>query len=186
MRRHVHRSRLWCAIVLGLVAFSSTARAEDGSSSTPQRRFGVRSTVVSSHEISRKEVPGGTAVELDLLVRLRTSQRTRIDLGLEGRTYTNIDARHHSLGPIVEGVIEASRYFELTFTLAPHHTWIDFKSPFWEDTRAFGARTAMNGQLILVDRVVVIFSPLAANLTRSDSVRTLFQWEPRIGAGLLF
>jgi hypothetical protein len=173
--------------LLVILTVAMPARAEEPSASpVPKRNFAVRTTVVTSHELWRDDVPAGTAGELDALVRLRASSRTRFDLGLEGRTFDSNDARHHSFGPIVDAVLEVGRHFEVTLALAPHHTWIDFKSPLWEDARAFGTRFAMNGQLVLEDRVLVTFSPLAANVTRSDRVGTLWQYEPRFGFGVLF
>jgi hypothetical protein len=177
-----------CSMFL-LLGMPRPALAEETSPSPspiPTRRFAVRTTVVTSHEIWRDDIPSGTAGELDALVRLRASSRTRFDLGFEGRTFDSSDARHHSLGPVVDAVLEIGRHFEVSSSLAPHHTWIDFKSPLWEDARAFGTRFALNGQLVLEDRVIITFSPLAANLTRSDKIGTLWQYEPRFGFGVLF
>jgi prolipoprotein diacylglyceryltransferase len=149
------------------------------------RIFTVRATLVGSLTLARPDVPSGAAAELDAMFRVRLGSRFRIDMGAEGRTYGNDEATHNSLGLIGEAVIEVGRRFELTGTLVPHHTWINFKSDFFTDTNAYGIRYALGMQIIL-GRVALGFTPLAFNTTSSDIVGVISQWEPRTWVGVSF
>lgn len=150
------------------------------------RDFAIRAALVGSATLGRPDVPSGAAGELDLLARLRIGGHARIDLGLEGREYSNSVARHHSLGVVGELAIELGRRFDVTFTLVPHHTWFDFKSDFFSNTNAYGVRYGAGLQLTLRDRVLLGATPLAFTSTSSETVGVLTQWEPRLWGGVLF
>jgi hypothetical protein len=120
------------------------------------------------------------------MYRIRVSTNLRFELGLEGRTYSNAVARHHSVGIIGEGVLEATRRLELTLTLVPHHTWFVFDSPFFTDTNAYGVRVAGGVQLLAGDRVTLGLTPLAFTSTSSESIGVIGQWEPRAWLALSF
>ena len=159
-----------------------------GNGRKPDRPLATRIVVVpASFTLGRGDVPLGVAVELDVMYRLRLGARTRLDFGVEGRQYENADANHPALGAIFELVREASRYVDLTLTLAPHHTWITFNTPLYEETHgALGFRAGAGLQFIIEDRVLLGLTPLALNVMSSGAVGTITQWEPRGWFGLTF
>jgi prolipoprotein diacylglyceryltransferase len=152
----------------------------------PNRIVTARIALAASVTVARPDVPSGVAGELDVMYRLRLQSRSRLDIGLEGREYSNAEARHHSLGVIGEFVYEASRHFELTFTLVPHHTWFVFDSPYFTSTNAYGLRYALGFQFTSSDRVAFGLTPLALTTTSSETVGVITQWEPRLWLSVLF
>jgi prolipoprotein diacylglyceryltransferase len=151
----------------------------------PKHVVTARLALTTSVTVARPDVPSGWAGELDVLYRLRLGQKTRLDLGLEGRRYENAEAIQLSLGVAGDLVLEASRHFEVLFTFVPHHTWFDFKSDFFTNTNAYGLRYAIGAQFP-IERVVLGATPLAFTTTSSTTVGVISQWEPRIWAGLSF
>ena len=129
----------------------------------------IRVALASSLTLARPDVASGWAGEVDGLYRLRIGRRSRLDLGIEGRRYENVDAIH----------------VEVLFTFVPHHTWFDFKSDFFSDTNAYGLRYGMGAQFPLGPMVIGV-TPLAFTTTSSTTVGVISQWEPRLWAGVSF
>ncbi|HVJ92352.1 MAG TPA: prolipoprotein diacylglyceryl transferase family protein [Labilithrix sp.] len=150
-----------------------------------ERVVTLRVALAPSLTLARPDVPSGWAGEFDALYRLRLAPRTRLDLGLEGRRYENVDAVHLSVGIAAEFVFEIRRYFELLLTLVPHHTWFDFKSDFFSDTNAYGLRYAFGAQFP-IGRAILGVTPLSFTTTSSLTVGVISQWEPRVWAGVSF
>ncbi|MBN9159868.1 MAG: hypothetical protein BGO98_49900 [Myxococcales bacterium 68-20] len=156
-------------------------KQDDGAS----RVATIRVALASSLTLARPDVASGWAGEVDGLYRLRIGRRSRLDLGIEGRRYENVDAIHVSFGVVVELALEAGRHFEVLFTFVPHHTWFDFKSDFFSDTNAYGLRYGMGAQFPLGPMVIGV-TPLAFTTTSSTTVGVISQWEPRLWAGVSF
>jgi prolipoprotein diacylglyceryltransferase len=152
----------------------------------PVRILAVRVAAVGAITAARPDVPSGTALEIDVLYRLRLASQLRLDVGLEGRRFRNAEARHDSLGLVGELAVELGARFEIVATLVPHHTWFYFDSPFFTNTNAYGVRFATGVQVRLGSRVMLGASPAAFNVTSSDTVGVITQWEPRMWGGLLF
>jgi prolipoprotein diacylglyceryltransferase len=152
----------------------------------PVRILAVRVAAVGAITAARPDVPSGTALEIDVLYRLRLASQLRLDVGLEGRRFRNAEARHDSLGLVGELAVELGARFEIVATLVPHHTWFYFDSPFFTNTNAYGVRFATGVQVKLGSRVMLGASPAAFNVTSSDTVGVITQWEPRMWGGLLF
>jgi prolipoprotein diacylglyceryltransferase len=151
----------------------------------PVRRVTARLGLASSLTIARPDVPSGWAMELDALYRLKLGSTSRLDIGLEGRRYENVEAVHWSLGVAAELVLVGGKHFELLFTFVPHHTWFVFKSDFFETTNAYGVRYGMGAQFPF-GPVVFGLSPLDFTTTSSTTVGVITQWEPRFWGGFSF
>jgi prolipoprotein diacylglyceryltransferase len=163
-------------------AAPNEGKKEDEASS---RVATIRVALASSLTLARPDVASGWAAELDALYRLRLGRKSRVDLGIEGRRYENVDAIHVSFGLVGELVLEGGRHFEVLFTFVPHHTWFDFKSEFFSDTNAYGLRYGMGAQFP-IGPVVIGVTPLAFATTSSTTVGVISQWEPRLWAGVSF
>jgi VIT1/CCC1 family predicted Fe2+/Mn2+ transporter len=135
--------------------------------------------------MARPDVPSGWAFELDALYRFTLSEKLRLDLGLEGRRYENVEAVHWSLGIAANLVLVGGKHFEMLFTFVPHETWFVFKSDYFSNTNAYGLRYGLGAQFP-IGPVVFGVSPLSFTTTSSTTVGVIQQWEPRLWAGVTF
>jgi len=86
----------------------------------------------------------------------------------------------------VKFALEVGRVFELNFTFALLHTWIDFKSPFFAGTNAWATRYELGFQFLLGKHALIGFSPFALHVLSAESVGVISAYEPRLWFGLGF
>jgi hypothetical protein len=134
--------------------------------------------------LGNSAVPLGGFVDVLAAYRFNLSPKVRLELGLEGRFFRNIEATHISLGlPVGFGFVLA-RNVEMTTHLALGPTWFLFDSPFFPSTNAWGVRYELGVQFPVANRVIFGTAPLGFSLVGSQSVGLLTMWEPRIWVGV--
>jgi hypothetical protein len=158
------------------------------SSSPPQhdRILTFRAALVSSITLARPEVPSGFATEIDALYRFRISDTSRLEVGLEGRWLSNVQATEWALGIPLELVFEVGRHVELNFDLVLSNTWFVWlgdTASYFPSTNAYGLRLGGGMQLALGSHMLLGGSPLAFTTVSSETVGVITAWEPRLWLG---
>ena len=143
----------------------------------------VASTAIT---IARSDVPSGGALEVQGLYRFQTGANAHIGLGLEYRYYGNVVASHHGVGVPVQFALELGRVFEMNFTFALLHTWINFRSPFFAGTNAWASRLEYGLQFRLGNHAFLGLSPLSFHVVSAESIGVINSWEPRMWFGMSF
>jgi prolipoprotein diacylglyceryltransferase len=155
---------------------------------SPQRtaRVTTRATFFGSFNFSRGSVPWGTGAEIAGAYRLRFARHARFEAGLEGGFQRTGIATHWMLGVWLGLIGEVGSVFEMGAVVVPQVTWIVFDSPFYAGTNAFGARAEFVMQFALGSHVFLGFSPLAGSFMNSESIGTVFAYQPRLWLGAVF
>lgn len=152
----------------------------------PEKVLDARVVIAPSLVLARNDVASGAAFEAQALYRIPTSARTRFGIGGELRAFSSVLAAHYTVGVPFQFVIEASRRIDIPFTFALTHTWIDFKSPFFAGTNAWGTRWEVGFQLLLGNYAMLGFSPFSFNVISGEDIGVIASYEPRIWYGMSF
>lgn len=152
------------------------------------KKFSVRATMGGAFFVSNfpSLIDGGGFVELDGLYRARLSPKVRLDLGIEGRYYWNVDASHGKVGVPFEFVFELGRYVELPVAVVPGITFISFDDPRFEGDTAFDIRIQAGLQFILNPRFTLGLSPFSFDFVVPDTLGNMTTFEPRMWFGASF
>jgi hypothetical protein len=155
---------------------------------SPQLRARVttRLTYFGSFNFSRGSVPWGQGAELAGAYRLHVGRHVRFEVGLEGGFQRTGIATHWTLGLWLGIHGHVGSVFELGLTVVPQHTWIVFDSPFYAGTNAFGARMQFDMQFAVGSHVLLGLSPLGIGFMNSESIGTVFAYQPRLWGGVVF
>ena len=129
----------------------------------------------------------GGFTEVDALYRLRLKPKVRLDLGLEGRYYGNVDASHWKVGFPFEFVFEFGRYIEMPVAVVPGATFIVFDSPHFAGSSAFDIRIQTGLQFILNPTFTLGFSPISFDIVMPTELNNnMITYEPRAWVGAAF
>ena len=92
------------------------------------------------------------------MYRFRLGDSSRLEVGLEGRWLTNVQATEWALGIPAELVFEAGRHVEFTFDLVLSNTWfygLGDAANFFPTTNAYGLRLGGGIQLAAGSHVLL-------------------------------
>jgi len=146
----------------------------------------TRAVLAGSFPIGRNDVPSGGALEVQGLYILRTAANTHIGLGVEYRYQGNVNALSHAVGVPVKFALEIGRVFEMNLSVAFLHTWINFRSPFFEGTNAWATRWEMGMQFLLGKHAILGLTPLSFHILSAESIGVINSYEPRMWFGMGF
>jgi phosphatidylglycerol:prolipoprotein diacylglycerol transferase len=167
---------------------TSTPTPPPDTSAPPQhdRILTFRAALVSSITLARPEVPSGFATELDALYRFRLGDRSRLEIGLEGRWLSNVQATEWALGIPLELVFEIGRRVEFNFDFVLSNTWFVWlgdAANYYPTTNAYGLRLGGGIQLALGSHMLLGVSPFGFTTVSSETVGVITAWEPRLWLG---
>ena len=166
-----------------------TTDKDDVSPPQHDRRLTFRAALVSSITLARPDVPSGWATEIDALYRFRLGERSRLEVGLEGRVLENVQATEWSLGIPLELVLELGKRAEIDLDFVLLNTWFVWApdaSLYFPTTNAYGIRVAAGAQVALGSHMLLGVSPLAFTTVSSETVGVITAFEPRVWVGVDF
>ncbi len=153
------------------------------------KRFSVRAAGGAAFFMSSFPyfIDVGGFTELDVLYRLRIKPKVRIDMGLKGRYYGNVDASHWKVGVPFEFVFELGRYVELPVVIVPGGTFIVFDDPHFDGANAFDMQIQVGLQFVVSPLITIGVSPFSFDFVMPKSLGdNLITYEPRAWVGASF
>lgn len=142
------------------------------------RNFGI-GFALGMYIAPRFGAANGTTIELETVWRKPISERSRVELGLEGRMVVTSDATQGGIGAPVRFVGGVGRRMEMDVSLVPFYSHVGFESKYFQPIDAFGARLQMGMGWPLSSYVQLGISPIVIGVMGSGDMKALLTYEPK-------
>jgi hypothetical protein len=148
-----------------------------------KRRMAVTLGLSGYFAPARFTVLDGGGLDLDVVARLKTADKTRVEVGVGLRGVLTGDSRLYSVGLPLRFQHGVGRNVEMSFGLTPAFYRITFNSPYFDSIPAFGLRLSSGIQFPIGSSFVFGFSPMSFLMLASPEVDTVFAYDPSFWVG---
>ena len=148
-----------------------------------KRRMAVTLGLSGYFAPGRFTVLDGGGLDLDVVARLKTADKTRVEVGVGLRGVLTGDSRLYSVGLPLRFQHGVGRNVEMSFGVTPGFYRITFNSPYFDSISAFGLRLSSGIQFPIGSSVVFGFSPMSFLMLASPDVDTVFVYDPSFWVG---
>jgi prolipoprotein diacylglyceryltransferase len=150
-----------------------------------QRRMAVTLGLSGYFVPARFTVQNGGALDLDVVARLKMSEKNRFEIGVGLRGGMTADTKLYSVGVPLRFQFGVGRNLEMSLGALPAFYLLSFDSPYFDSAAAFGMRLSWGIQFPIGSQFVFGFSPVSFLVLASPEVDTVFAYDPSfwVGAG---
>lgn len=134
---------------------------------------------------ARFTVENGGGLDLDIVTRVPTAEKSRLEVGLALRGIMTPDTMLYSVGVPLRTQFGVGRNVEMSVGVVPGFYLLTFDSRYFANVAAFGLRLGWGIQFPIGSHFVLGFSPVSFMMLAAPDIDTTFAYDPGmwVGAG---
>jgi hypothetical protein len=141
---------------------------------------GLKFLVGPSFPLARTDVPASMFIGLDGRLRMKLSETSRAELGLQWKHYfQGCCGARNLIGLPVAYELEVGRHLEFEMLFALTYNWFSFSSAAFRNTTvtAWGLYGHLGASFAIFKNLAVGFSPLALDGVANEAIGTIVSYE---------